>query len=138
MKTLFTFLILCGAGISLATGYFDTHRRVTSRTIEGTNVIYHWRQGRETGVITQRIKRVTGKLSPVRYSKLKLITAAKAAGRWDALKTAIQAMGVEDEWHACQFIASDYPAYIAATNAVVTQGIATETEVKAFMRQAED
>jgi UDP-N-acetyl-D-mannosaminuronic acid dehydrogenase len=36
------------------------------------------------------------------------------------------------------FITSDYPAYVAATNAVISRGIATEAEVKAFMRQAED
>jgi hypothetical protein len=47
-------------------------------------------------------------------------------------------MNLEDEWLACQFITSDYPAYVAATNAVITQGIAKEAEVKAFMKMAED
>jgi hypothetical protein len=71
-------------------------------------------------------------------SKLKLIVAAKEAGKWESLKSAIQSLGLEDEWQACQFISSDYPAYIAATNAVITRGIASEKAVQEFMKKAED
>jgi hypothetical protein len=74
----------------------------------------------------------------IRYSKLKLIVAAKAAGKWADVKAFIQAHDMMDEWNACQFITSDYPAYIAATNAVVSLGVATDAEVKAFMKAAED
>ena len=74
----------------------------------------------------------------IQYSKLKLIEAAKAAGKWADVKAFIQKADIEDEWNACQFITSDYPAYIAATNAVVSLGVATDAEVKAFMKAAED
>ena len=40
----------------------------------------------------------------VRYSKLKLIVASKAAGKWDAFKAFISQAGYEDEWQACQFL----------------------------------
>jgi hypothetical protein len=107
-------------------------------TIPG-KVITHFRRGKKSWATTNDIvviNRVVDR--PVKYSKLKLINAAKAAGKWKDVKAAIQAMDLEDEWQACQFITSDYPAYVAATNTVITRGIATEAEVKAFMRQAED
>ena len=44
----------------------------------------------------------------IRYSKLKLIVASKAAGKWDAIKTFIASAGYEDEWQACQFLSSGY------------------------------
>jgi hypothetical protein len=75
---------------------------------------------------------------PVRYSKLKLIVAAKAAGKWSTVKAAIQTLGLEDEWQACQFISSDYPAFQAALAAVIAKGLATEEEVKAFLKEAEE
>lgn len=98
-----------------------------------------YRKGVETYVRTNEIK-VVNRAAPrvYRYSKLKLIRAAKTAGKWDELKVAIAAMGMEDEWQACQHIQSDDPAYIAATNAVVTRGIASEAAVKAFMEASAD
>lgn len=118
--------------------YLATKKRVIARQIVGDKIVYTYRQGKRTWTTTNTIKRIDGKLSPVRYSKLKLIVAAKAAGKWDAVKEAIKRLNLEDEWQACQFVAADYPAYISATNAVVQQGIATDAEVKAFMSQAED
>lgn len=107
-------------------------------TIPG-KVITHYRKGKKSWATTNDIVVINRVIDrPVKYSKLKLIVAAKAAGKWADVKAAIAAMDLEDEWQACQFITSDYPAYVAATNAVITRGIATEAEVKAFMRQAED
>ena len=111
---------------------------MVAREKVGDKVLTTFAQGRKTWVETNILVVVVQRTAPVKYSKLKLINAAKAAGKWDEVKAAIQAMNLEDEWLACQFITSDYPAYVAATNAVITRGIATETEVKAFMRQAED
>lgn len=112
--------------------------RQDTDTIQG-KVITHYRKGRNTWTTTNDIVVINRVIDrPVKYSKLKLIVAAKAAGKWNEVKSAITAMNLEDEWNACQFITSDYPAYIAATNAVITQGLASEAEVKAFMRQAED
>ena len=107
-------------------------------TIPG-KVITHYHKGKELWATTNNIVTINRNIDrPVKYSKLKLINAAKAAGKWQDVKAAIKAMDLEDEWLACQYITSDYPAYVAATNTVITRGIATEAEVKAFMKQAED
>lgn len=73
-----------------------------------------------------------------RYSKLKLITAAKAAGKWDALKAWISASGYADEWAACMYLADDYAGFDKIVAAVVSAGIATEDEIKAILAAAED
>lgn len=123
------------------TRYIKERTRIVAqdaKTIPG-KVITHFRKGKKSWATTNDIVVINRVIDrPVKYSKLKLINAAKAAGKWKDVKAAIQAMDLEDEWNACQFITSDYPAYVAATNAVITRGIATEAEVKAFMRQAED
>ena len=38
------------------------------------------------------------------YSKLALITAAKQAGRWDALKAWIASAGLQDEFQNCVYL----------------------------------
>ena len=137
--------VLCGisaifaaAGSKSYADYLKAKKRVVAREVVGDKVLTTFAQGRKTWVETNILQVVVQRTAPVKYSKLKLINAAKAAGKWADVKAAIQAMDLEDEWQACQFITSDYPAYVAATNAVITRGIASEAEVKAFMRQAED
>ena len=119
--------------------YFSGKRRILSTdtaTIPGS-VITHYRQGEKEWSTTNVLK-VVNVRPVIRYSKLKLVVAAKAAGKWADVKAFIQAHDMMDEWSACQYITSDYPAYIAATNAVVSLGVATDAEVKAFMKAAED
>ena len=130
--------IFAAAGSKTYADYLAARKRIVSREIVGDKVLTTFAQGRKTWVETNALKVVVQRTAPVKYSKLKLINAAKAAGKWADVKAAIQAMDLEDEWQACQFITSDYPAYVAATNTVITRGIASEAEVKAFMRQAED
>ena len=130
--------IFAAAGSKSYADYLKNRKRVVAREVVGNKVLTTFAQGRKTWVETNTLQVVAQRTAPVKYSKLKLINAAKAAGKWDEVKAAIQAINLEDEWLACQFITSDYPAYVAATNAVITQGIAKEAEVKAFMKQAED
>jgi hypothetical protein len=136
-----TAIMSIGATNDIATRYIKERTRIVAQdteTIPG-KVITHYRKGKKSWATTNVIAVINRVVDrPVKYSKLKLIVAAKAAGKWADVKAAITAMDLEDEWQACQFITSDYPAYVAATNTVITQGIATEAEVKAFMRQAED
>lgn len=136
-----TVIMSIGATNDIATRYIKERTRIVAQdttTIPG-KVITHYRKGKKSWTTTNDIAVINRVIDrPVKYSKLKLINAAKAAGKWADVKAAIQAMNLEDEWLACQFITSDYPAYVAATNAVITRGIATEAEVKAFMKQAED
>ena len=129
---------LADVGSKTYADYMKNRKRIVAREVVGDTVLTTFAQGRKTWVETNVIQRVAQRLTPIKYSKLKLIVAAKEAGKWDDVKAAIQAMNLEDEWNACQYITSDYPAYVAATNAVIIRGIATEAEVKAFMAQAED
>ena len=73
-----------------------------------------------------------------RYSKLKLIVVAKAAGKWTAFKAFIMQAGYEDEWAACQFLSSDYAQFAAAKEAIITAGIATAEEVEAILAASVD
>lgn len=119
--------------------YFKDRVRIIGQTVVSNQVVTTYMQGKKVWAVTNVVKVINEpEAVPIKYSKLKLIVAAKEAGKWDALKSAIIALKLEDEWQACQFISSDYPAYIAATNAVVSQGIATDEDVKAFMKKAED
>ena len=119
--------------------YTQLRKRVVGRELidSGAQVVYTYQQGGRTWSETNAVRRLSIRRE-VRYSKLKLITAAKAAGKWAEVKAFIKSADMEDEWNACQFIASSHPAYIAATNAVISAGIATDAEVKAFMKAAED
>lgn len=72
------------------------------------------------------------------YSKLSIICAAKAAGKWQTLKAFIAAHDLEDEWQAASYISDDHPAFIAATNAVVLSGVATSAEISAFLEASRD
>ena len=74
----------------------------------------------------------------VRYSKLKLIVASKAAGKWDAFKAFISSAGYEDEWNACQFLSSGYAQFEQAKKAVIAAGIATAEEIEAILAASVD
>ncbi len=72
------------------------------------------------------------------YSKLSLITAAKQAGIWPQLKSYISEADIEDEWNACQYLADGHPLLIAATNALVSTGMATTEQVAAILAASVD
>ena len=123
-----------------AVNFTRIRKRIVGRELidDGARVVYTYQQGSKVWSETNTVLRKINSRPVVRYSKLKLIVAAKQAGKWADVKAFIQANDMMDEWNACQFISSDYPAYIAATNAVVSLGVATDAEVKAFMKAAED
>ena len=122
-----------------AVNFTRVRKRIIGRELidNGAQVVYTYQQGSKTWSETNAVRRINQQ-TVIRYSKLKLIVAAKAAGKWADVKAFIQAHDMMDEWNACQYLTSDYPAYIAATNAVVSLGVATDAEVKAFMKAAED
>ena len=122
-----------------AVNYTRLRKRVTGRELinNGAQVVYTYEQAGRTWSETNAVRHLTLPRE-IRYSKLKLIMAAKSAGKWADVKAFIRQADMEDEWNACQFISSLHPAYIAATNAVITSGVATETEVRQFMKAAED
>lgn len=126
------------AGSKTYADYLAAKKRVVAREVVDDKVLTTFAQGRKTWVETNTLNRVTQRTAPIVYSKLKLIVAAKEAGKWQDVKLAIKTMDLEDEWNACQFITSDYPAYVSATNTVISMGIASEAEVKAFIKKAED
>ena len=122
-----------------AVNFTRVRKRIVGRELidDGARVVYTYQQGAKTWSETNAVRRIASR-PVVRYSKLKLILAAKAAGKWADVKSFIEANDMLDEWNACQYLTSDYPAYIAATNAIVSAGVATDAEVKAFMKAAED
>lgn len=137
-------LVVTAAGYAsdpIKTRYIKDRIRIVTqdtKTIPGS-VITEYRQGAKGWMTTNNLTVINRNIvRPKKYSKLKLIVAAKEAGKWEEVKAAIQAMNLEDEWQACQYITSDYPAYISATNIVISQGIASEKEVQDFMKLAED
>lgn len=73
-----------------------------------------------------------------RYSKLKLIVASKAAGKWDAFKAFIASAGYEDEWQACQFLSSGYEQFEQAKAAIIAAGIATAEEIEEILAESVD
>ena len=74
----------------------------------------------------------------VRYSKLKLIVASKAAGKWEAFKSFIASAGYEDEWNAAQFLSSNYAQFEHAKTAIIAAGIATAEEIEAILAASVD
>ena len=71
----------------------------------------------------------------IRYSKLKLIVASKAAGKWEAFKSFIASAGYEDEWNAAQFLSSNYAQFEQAKTAIIAAGIATAEETDAILAE---
>lgn len=102
------------------------------------SVVYTYAQGGSVWCETNALKAVEFKADRNRYSKLKIVVAAKAAGKWDALKAGIAAADLEDEWNACQYIEDGDPSFVAATNKVVAAGVATAEEIAAFLKTAID
>ena len=102
------------------------------------SVVYTYAQGGSVWCETHPLKAIEFKASRNRYSKLKIVVAAKSAGKWDALKAGIAAADLEDEWNACQYIEDGDPSFVSATNAVVAAGVATAEEIAAFLKQAID
>ena len=74
----------------------------------------------------------------IRYSKLKLIVASKAAGKWEAFKAFIASAGYEDEWNAAQFLSSNYAQFEQAKTAIIAAGIATSEEIEAILAASVD
>lgn len=74
----------------------------------------------------------------IRYSKLKLIVASKAAGKWDAFKAFIASAGYEDEWNAAQFLSSGYAQFEQAKTAILAAGIATADEIEDILAASVD
>lgn len=102
------------------------------------SVVYTYAQGGSLWCETNALKAVEFKAARNRYSKLRIVVTAKAAGKWDALKAGIAAADLADEWNACQYIEDGDPSFVAATNAVVAAGVATAEEIAAFLEQAID
>ena len=74
----------------------------------------------------------------VRYSKLKLIVASKAAGKWEAFKAFIASAGYEDEWNAAQLLSSNYAQFEQAKMAIIEAGIATAEEIESILAASVD
>lgn len=77
-------------------------------------------------------------LAATQYSKLSIVLAAKAAGKWLEMKSFIEANGLADEWQSCQYVSDDFPQYPAMTNAIVRAGLMTSDEIASLLAAARD
>ena len=77
-------------------------------------------------------------LAATQYSKLSIVLAAKAVGKWQQMKSFIEANGLADEWQSCQYVSDDFPQYPAMTNAIVQAGLMTSDEVVSLLAAAKD
>lgn len=73
-----------------------------------------------------------------RYSKLKLITAAKKRGKWADLKDFISQADMMDEWAACQYLADDYESFADIKAAAAMALHMTDEEVDAMLAESID
>jgi len=110
---------------------------VDSKTVPGS-IVYTYKSGNETWKTTNTVQRMAVSVTPNRYSKLKIIIAAKQAGKWQTVKDFISSNDLTDEWNACMYIEDGNPYFVSATNTVITSGIATESDVRRFLESAVD
>ena len=89
-------------------------------------------------VLASLIASVSIAATATQYSKLSIITEAKALGKWAPLKEWIQQSGYYDEWLVCQYLSDDHPAISALTNAIVTSGVMTAQELVTIMAKSKD
>lgn len=75
---------------------------------------------------------------PTRYSKLRLIVAAKKRGKWDAIKSFIETAGYWDEWLVCQYLADDYEGFADIKARAANALGMTAEEVDAILAEAID
>lgn len=76
--------------------------------------------------------------SATQYSKLSVITAAKARGCWAGIKAFISEQDLKDEWDSCQYLSDTYQAFATITNAIVASGLATADDVAFVLAQSKD
>ena len=72
------------------------------------------------------------------YSKLSIVLALKAAGKWPEMKSFIEANGLADEWQSCQYVSDDFLQYPAMTNAIVQAGLMSSQEIVSLLASAKD
>lgn len=119
--------------------YFRQRTRVVRRDTESVpgHVVNHFARGSETWAETNALA-VIGTPVSLRLSKLKLIVELKRLNEWSRVKQFIREAGLEDEWGACQYIDTAYPAFVAATNQAVQAGLAADARVKAVIEASID
>lgn len=89
-------------------------------------------------VLASLIASVSIAATATQYSKLSIITEAKALGKWAPLKEWIQQSGYYDEWLVCQYLSDEHPAVPALTNALVTSGVLNAQELGTILAKSKD
>lgn len=75
---------------------------------------------------------------PTQYSKLAIVTASKAIGKWGELKSFIASAGMVDEWQACDYLSDEHELFASVTNAIVNSGLVTAAELKEILEKSKD
>lgn len=106
-------------------------------TIPG-HVITTLRKGADTWQTTNKLAQINISLAPRKISKLKLIINLKSVDKWITVKSFIADHDLTDEWINCQFISTDFPLFISATNTAVRAGLASDAEIKTLIEKSYD
>ena len=140
IKLIVAVLMVAGvAGAYLSpsqTRYLSHTRKVVATKVDGTNIISVVRQGLTESVVTQAIRRISGRLPTNKYSRRKLVQGLKSAGKWPLVRSWLAESGWEDEWLVSTYLAADDPLFIAATNAVVAAGVLSASEVSGVLSRS--
>lgn len=75
---------------------------------------------------------------PTQYSKLAIVTASKAIGKWGELKSFIASAGMVDEWQACDYLSDEHELFASVTNAIVNSGLVTAAELNEILEKSKD
>ena len=74
---------------------FVRTKRLVSREVIGTNVVYTFTQSGKTWSETNAVRHVDGAIQPTRYSRLKLYAAIARMGKWDELETWLKSQTID-------------------------------------------
>lgn len=68
---------------------------------------------------------------PRKWTRLSMKRALAAAGKWDIARSAMETLGIWDEFLMCDFIAEDDPSFVSAYDAVCAKY--GKDEIDAFL-----
>ena len=117
---------------------------VTGKITQKDFVQYHYRQSGVEWYELKERREITGKVGPKRYSKLKLLYAAEAAGKSGQLKAALSAKETPngltywDLFMAAMYLREDDKNLMEGLRLAVESGLCTQEQLDAILEASLD
>ena len=117
---------------------------VTGETVSKDFVQYHYRQAGVDWYELKERREITGHVGPRRYSKLKLLYAAEAAGKSGQLKAALSAKETPngltywDLFMAAMYLREDDANLMEGLSLAVESGLCTQEQLDAILEASQD